>query len=73
MDNIGLHDVKTIYRVGIDALTEKMGPVGMTQFMRLIDSGYGDYTNERSGWLDQMELDDIFTQIEQKDKNVKTG
>jgi len=55
MDNVQLHDVKTIYKIGIDALTEKMGPVGMAQFMRFIDSGKGDYTKERSGWLDHME------------------
>ena len=64
-------DNMTIYRVGIDALTEKMGPVGMAQFMRLVDSGYGDYTKERSGWLDQLELDEIIAEIEQEShKNV---
>ena len=57
-------DNMTIYRVGIDALTEKMGPVGMAQFMRLVDSGHGDYTKERAQWLGNLELDDIIAEIE---------
>jgi hypothetical protein len=58
-------DNMTLYRAGIDALTEKLGPVGMAKFMRLVDSGHGDYTKERSQWLEHIELDELFTEIEQ--------
>ena len=45
-------DLGTIRKKGIEALTEKLGPVGMVEFIRQFDSGYGDYTKERHEWLD---------------------
>jgi hypothetical protein len=48
---------------GIDALTEKLGPVGMVEFMRQFDSGYGDYTKERRTWLDNLTIEDISNEI----------
>ena len=56
-------DMNTIRRLGIDALTEKLGPIGMIEFMRQFDSGYGDYTKERLAWLDNLTIDDITNEI----------
>ena len=61
-------DMNSIRRLGIEALTEKLGPIGMTEFMRQFDSGYGDYTKERHSWLDGLTIEDISNEI----KNMKT-
>ena len=56
-------DMNSIRKLGIDALTEKLGPVGMIEFMRQFDSGYGDYTKERHMWLDNLTIEDINNEI----------
>jgi len=56
-------DKNSIRRLGIDALTEKLGPIGMVEFMRQFDSGYGDYTKERHAWLDNLTMEDIINEI----------
>ena len=47
-------DANTLQKLGIDALTEKLGPVGMIEFMRLFDMGYGDYTKDRQQLLEHI-------------------
>jgi hypothetical protein len=59
-----------IRKLGIEALTEKLGPLGMVEFMRQFDSGYGDYTKERHNWLDGLKIEDISNEI-RKTKNTK--
>ncbi len=61
-----IRDLSVIRRMGIEALTEKLGPVGMVEFLRQFDSGYGDYTKERSAWLDNMDIGAIVKQAEAK-------
>jgi len=56
-------DMNSIRKLGIDALTEKLGPIGMVEFIRQFDSGYGDYTKERDTWLDNLTIDDISNEI----------
>ena len=62
-------DMNSIRKMGINALTEKLGPIGMIEFMRQFDSGYGDYTKERHVWLDNLTIEDISNEIK-KIKNV---
>ena len=59
MSSIISRDLGTIRRMGIEALTEKLGPVGMVEFIRQFDSGYGDYTKERHEWLDGIDIETI--------------
>lgn len=59
-------DLGTIRRIGIEALVEKLGPVGMAEFIRQFDSGYGDYTKDRHEWLDAIDIDTIVKQAEEK-------
>ena len=59
-------DLGTIRRMGIEALTEKLGPVGMVEFIQQFDSGYGDYTKERHEWLDDMDIETIVKEAEAK-------
>jgi len=56
-------DMNSIRKMGIDALTEKLGPIGMIEFMRQFDSGYGDYTKERHTWLDNLTIEDISKEL----------
>ena len=55
--------MNTIRKLGIEALTERLGPIGMVEFMRQFDSGYGDYTKERHKWLDHLTIEEISNEI----------
>ncbi len=55
-----------VRRVGLQALSERLGPAGLIRFLRMFDPGHGDYTEERHEWLDQLTLDDIQRAIEQR-------
>jgi len=68
-----IRDLCTIRRMGIVALTEKLGPVGMVEFLRQFDSGYGDYTEERHEWLDSMDIKTIIKQAETQDNRSAHG
>lgn len=59
-------DPGTIRRLGIQALIEKLGPVGMVEFLRQFDSGYGDYTRERQEWLGGIDTETIVKQVKAK-------
>jgi hypothetical protein len=48
-----------IRKLGIEALTKELGPVGMAYFIRQFDRGEGDYTKERHAVLDKITIDDI--------------
>ncbi|WP_206809051.1 hypothetical protein [Paradesulfitobacterium ferrireducens] len=64
--NSAIRDLGTIRRMGIEALIEKLGPIGMVEFIRQFDSGYGDYTRERQEWLDGLDIETIVKQAEAK-------
>ena len=36
-----------IRKLGIEAITKELGPVGMIRFFQQYELGYGDYTKER--------------------------
>lgn len=47
MLNVNLNNPVEIRRVGMQALKDALGPVGMVRFMQQYDLGYGDYTKEK--------------------------
>lgn len=51
-----------INQIGFKALADALGFDGMMQFLNQFTSGQGDYTKERHKWLDNMSLDDIFSE-----------
>jgi hypothetical protein len=59
-------DKNAIRRLGIEALNEKLGPLGMVEFMNQFDSGYGDYTKERHNWLNNLTIEDIHNELKYK-------
>lgn len=61
--NNSTRDLGAIRKWGIEALTEKLGPVGMVEFIRQLDSGYGDYTKERHEWLEDENVATISKKI----------
>jgi len=56
--NVNLNNPIEIRTIGIQALKEALGPVGMVRFMQQYDMGYGDYTKEKYENPD-ISLDDI--------------
>lgn len=58
MLNVNLNNPIEIRTIGIRALKEALGPVGMVRFMQQYDMGYGDYTKEKYENPD-ISLDDI--------------
>jgi hypothetical protein len=40
----------------------------MARFLQQFDSGSGDYTKEREGWLTETDIDSIASQIPKKSK-----
>ena len=64
MDNQTItKDKNSLRRLGINALAEKLGPVGMVEFIRQFDPGYGDYTKDRHIWLDGLTIEEIHDEI----------
>jgi hypothetical protein len=55
-----------IRKKGLDALNKALGPVGMVRFLQQFESGCGDYTKERSGWLKELTLDGIVEELTKK-------
>ena len=58
MLNVNLSNPIEIRNVGIKALQEALGPIGMVKFMQQYDMGYGDYTKEKQEQPD-ISLDEI--------------
>ena len=55
-----------LYKKGFKALVDALGYVEAIRFLKLFDNGSGDYTKERHQWLAQMSLDEIWTDIQQR-------
>ena len=43
------------FELGIATLLEKLGPAGVSRFLRQCEPGIGDYTAERHKWLDKID------------------
>ncbi len=41
-----------IRKAGLEALSRELGPVGMVRFLQQFETGSGDYSTERSQWLE---------------------
>jgi hypothetical protein len=53
-------------RLGYRALMDALGFDGMIRFLRQFETGQGDYTAERQQRLQNISLDDIFAEIENR-------
>ena len=57
-----------IRQMGLEALLERLGPVGLIRFLQQFESGYGNYTAERDTWLTETDLDKLVAKIQQTRK-----
>ena len=55
-----------IQQTGLAALSRELGPVGMTRFLQMFETGYGDYSKERSLWLKEQSVQEIGQRIKQR-------
>ena len=53
-----------IRRAGIQLLTQNLGAVGMVRFIQQGETGWGDYTKDRSQWLGEPDFDEIASDIQ---------
>jgi len=63
-----MSEIKTlneIRKIGIEALAKALGPVEMVRFIQSFDLGRGDYTKERSQWLNQS-VEEVIREIKEK-------
>ena len=60
-----------IRNMGLEVLAKTLGPIGMARFIQQFDIGKGDYTKDRIKWLGHMDIDEILTTIESKQKKKK--
>ena len=58
MLNVDLNNPMEVRAMGIKALNEALGPVGVVRFIQQYDLGYGDYTKEKQDMPD-ISLDEI--------------
>jgi hypothetical protein len=47
---------------GFKALVDTLGYVDAVRLLKQFDNGSGDYTQERSQWLDNVSLDEVWTE-----------
>jgi hypothetical protein len=57
-----------IQQAGLAALSRELGPVGFVRFLQMLETGYGNYSQERSGWLEEQSVDDIAKRVQEKQK-----
>lgn len=48
-----------VRREGLKALLERLGPAGTLRFLQQYDPGHGDYTQDRSAWLEGVTVEEI--------------
>ena len=66
--NIHAMSLNEIRKTGIEALTEKLGIVGMVRFLQQNETGYGDYTKEREELLGNPSLEELYNSTKNSKK-----
>jgi hypothetical protein len=44
---INVNNLMEIRKIGLQALKEALGPIGMVRFIQQYENGHGDYTKEK--------------------------
>jgi hypothetical protein len=55
-----------IRKTGLEAVAKKLGPLGMVRFLQQFETGLGDYTKERTEWLNNIDIHEIVSEIRKK-------
>lgn len=54
-----------IHELGIEALLQKLGPVGTIRFLHQYETGKGNYSVDRQQWLTVPDVETLANQIQQ--------
>ncbi len=57
--------VDEIRTVGLQAIANELGPVGLVRFLQLFETGKGDYSKERHQWIDKLTVEEIYQSIQE--------
>ena len=68
---VNYRDQRTLRRLGMAALKEKLGIVGAVYFLRQFNTGSGDYTKEREALHVDLTFNDIVKGSMEMDANRK--
>jgi hypothetical protein len=60
-----------IRKLGIEALTKELGPVGMAYFIQQFDRGEGDYTAERDSLLAEVTMENALRELDEMRKQAQ--
>lgn len=58
--------LEQIREQGIQVLRERLGIVGLVRFLQQMETGWGNYTEERHQWLGDPEIRSLAKEIQQK-------
>jgi hypothetical protein len=58
--------LEEIRSMGLDALSQELGPVGVVRFLQQFETGHGDYSTDRHQWLDQLTVEEAVAQIKRR-------
>ena len=58
-----------IHELGIEALLNKLGPVGTIRFLHQYETGKGNYSVDRQQWLTVPDVETLANQIQRARKN----
>ena len=61
------------FELGIETLLEKLGPTGVSRFLRQCEPGTGDYAVERHKWLDKIDRETGIKEIKKIQNARKAG
>lgn len=51
--------------VGLQAIANELGPVGLVRFLQMFETGKGDYSKERHQWIDKLTVEEIYQSIQE--------
>lgn len=57
-----------IRKLGLEALSKELGPLGMVRFLQQFEGGIGDYTREREQWLKEATVKSVVKEIKKTRK-----
>jgi hypothetical protein len=60
--------LEQVRQLGITALTQQLGMVGMIRFLQQSETDWGDYTKDRERWLGNPDLAELFNDIKSSEK-----
>ncbi len=61
--NVTTMSLEEIKLTGMHVLFEHLGPIGMIRFLQQSETGWGDYTQERTEWLGQDSVKNLTQKI----------